>query len=136
MNMPREHQRIAQRRAQLRHVVEVHPVDPGDHGGNDGDRHPGGDAPHVLVLPDVHLREVGLEDTGEEIAEAVHLLVDPEEMVVDVAEILADLRPHHRDRLHRELIERHEQGRRGPPELQHLALEVVDPLDGVVADCC
>src|SRR5919204_2517714 len=51
-----QRQRVADRPAELRHVLEVHAVDAGDHRRNRCDRHPGGDLAHVLVLANAHLR--------------------------------------------------------------------------------
>src|SRR5919106_4642933 len=42
-----EHERVAEAPAQLRHVLEVHAVDAGQHGGDGDDRDDGRDAPHV-----------------------------------------------------------------------------------------
>lgn len=46
----RQDQQVAVFPVQFRHVVEVHAVDPGDHRGHRGDRHPGTDPAHVRVL--------------------------------------------------------------------------------------
>src|SRR5215210_78418 len=45
-----QHARVPEVPAELRHVVEVHPVDPGDHRRHRDDRDPGRYPAHVLVL--------------------------------------------------------------------------------------
>src|SRR5215210_8177977 len=82
---------VAELPAELRHVVEVHPVDAGYRGGHGDDRDPGGDAPHVLVLAHADLGEVGLQRAREQVAHGVELVAGADEVVVHVPEVLADL---------------------------------------------
>ena len=66
-----QRQRVAERPAQLGHVVEVHAVDPGDRRRDRRDRHPGRDPPHVRVLLHADLGQVGVQDRAEQVVEAV-----------------------------------------------------------------
>ena len=91
-----------------------------------------GDLPHVLVLPDRELRQVGLQDAREEVAVALELLDDAHEMVVDVAEVRAHVLVQERERPAGEPVERVEQRAHAAQELHELALEEVDPLRRVV----
>ena len=46
---------------------------------------------HVLVLRDGEPREAGLQDRGQELVEALHLVAHPGEVVLDVPEVLPDV---------------------------------------------
>ena len=75
----------------------------------------------------VDLGEVGLEDRVEQLVEAATCSLTRAQVVVDVAEVLLDLGV---DQPHRPLASSCERARPagdGPLELQHLALELVDP---------
>src|SRR5215208_935542 len=48
----RNRERVPVLPLQLRHVLEVHPVDAGDQRRHRENRRPRGDGPHLLVLPD------------------------------------------------------------------------------------
>jgi hypothetical protein len=61
---------------QFGHVLKVHAIDAGDHRGDGDNGYPGRDLPHIFVLPHTHLREIGLENTGQEVSKGVDLLVD------------------------------------------------------------
>src|SRR3954452_20446097 len=54
---------------ELGHVVEVHPVDPRDHGRDRDDRDPGRDLAHVLVVRDGRPGEAGLQDRAQHLVE-------------------------------------------------------------------
>jgi hypothetical protein len=56
------HDRVPPALRQLGHVLEVHAVDSGDHRGDGGDGHPGGDLAHVLVLGDRQPGQPRLQD--------------------------------------------------------------------------
>src|ERR671922_2482062 len=128
-----EHEWIAEAPAELRHVLEVHAVDAGQHGGNGEDGDDRGNAPDVVILLHGDLREVRLEDAREQVAVAVELLVHPDQVVVDVAEVGAHLRVNLLVVALREPVDRLHQRRRGAVELEHLALQPVDPLGRIRA---
>src|SRR3984893_4894697 len=73
------------------HVMEVHALNARDSGLAGGDSGPGGDLAHVVVLVDVHLSESRLQDGVEEVVEAGHPLDHSQQVVVDVAEVAAEL---------------------------------------------
>ncbi len=125
--------RVPEWRVQLGHELEVHTPDAGEHGGHCDDRHPGGDLPHVVVLTNPDLGEVGLEDRGQQVAVLVDLLHHAGQVVGDVAEVgVQRLRNLLEAVPLGQLLERLEQGMGRPVELEHLPLQVVDALRGVV----
>src|SRR3954453_14902795 len=126
-----EHRRVPEAPRQLRYVLEVHAVDRGDRRGHGGDRDPGRDLAHVLVLAHADLGEVGAEDAGEQVAVALDLLVDPDQMVHHVAEVLLDVRMDDLEVTARQPLAGIDQRRHAVAELEHLALELVDALRGV-----
>jgi hypothetical protein len=68
-------------------VVEVHPVDAGDQR-RDGDHGgPGGDLAGVLVVGQRGAGERRLQDRGQQLVEAGHLVAHPDGVVLDVAEV-------------------------------------------------
>ena len=83
---------------QLRHVVEVHPVDRAHQRGGEQDRRPRadlldlvvlgyagfGEGLDLLVLGEAHQRQVHVQDVLQEVPEARHLLIDPYGVVLDV----------------------------------------------------
>src|SRR5215211_3183094 len=109
-NKPHQHQRerVAQGPVQLRHVIEVHPVDGTDERRCEQDRRPGADLLYLVVLPNTRLREgldllvllqpdeseVDTQDVLEEVLEARDPLCDLYGVVLDVPEIALQLRVH------------------------------------------
>src|SRR5215213_710395 len=93
-----QRERVAQDPVQLRHVIEVHPVDRTDERRGEQDRRPGADLLYLVVLPDgrlregldllvllqPHQREVDAQDVLEEILVASDPLVDLYGVVLDV----------------------------------------------------
>jgi putative transposase len=136
----RQGQRVAEGPGQLGHVLEVHAVDAGDHRWHGHDRHPGRDPAHVgvllhadLVLAQGDLGQVGLEDAGEQLAEAARVVDHPDQVVLDVAEVLAQLAVQPRDGAVDQPVEWLGERSGGLVELDHLALEQVDALGRVAA---
>src|SRR3990172_1403997 len=121
-----EHQRVTKTPTQLGHEVEVHPVDTGDGGRDGGDGHPGRDPPHVLVLAHAHLDEVGLEYGGEDLTVCGDGFHHPQQMIVDVAEVVLQTRIHGRRFTLGEPFEGVEERLCALVELEDLALQVVD----------
>jgi hypothetical protein len=112
-------------------VLEVHAVDRPDQRRREQDRRPRRDPLDLLVLGDRDLaerlgleRQVHAQDVLEELAEAVDLLLDPERVVLDVAQVaallLVDVRVADQVREHAR------QGLRRPLEQDHLPRELVD----------
>src|SRR4051812_48512052 len=66
-----QHERIAEGPAELGHVLEVHPVDPSEHGRDGGNRDPGGDFSHVFVLLHRDLGQVRFQGTVQELPEGL-----------------------------------------------------------------
>ena len=131
--MPEQHGGIAPHRSQLGHVVEVHPVDAGDHRGDGGDGHPRGDLAHVLVLADGDLRLVGLQHGGEQVVEVAGPLDGPHQRVADVPEERCDVGRHPPVTAVGQPEERRGQGLDGGQQVEHLADELVDLARGLLA---
>src|SRR4029434_999216 len=88
----RERERVAVGPLELRHVLEIHAVDTGDHGRHGHQRRVGGKPLHDLALLQ---RDEGQVDQGprdHHVALVVYRLVDAREVVVDVAEIILGAR--------------------------------------------
>ncbi len=84
-----EGDRVTEAGAEFGHVLEVHPVQPGDEGRDGDHRRPRGDPAHVVVLTDAHLREVRVQHVGELGVVAVDQVDDARDVVGDVAEVRA-----------------------------------------------
>ena len=67
----------------------------------------------------------------EQLPEAVHLRHDPQQVVVDVPDVAAQLLVDHREVTAREPVHGGRQWGDGAVEVEHLALEPVDPLGRV-----
>src|SRR5690349_5190044 len=126
---PHDH-RIAPAPLQLGHELEVHSVDPRDHGGDREDGGPAGDALGGLVLGDGGEGEVGLERGAEQLAQAVHLLVHPDGVIVDVAEVGARVVRDQVEVAAHQPVADVDQGRDPALDLEQVALEVVDAHGG------
>src|SRR5215213_3092284 len=77
----RQRERVAEQPVQLRHVVEVHPIDGANQRRGEQDRRPGADLLHLVVLPDTRLRE-GLD---------LLVLLQPHEREVDAQDVLEEI---------------------------------------------
>ncbi len=128
-----ERHRVPGLPAQLRHVLEVHAVDAGDQRRHGRHRHVGRDLAHVLVLAHADLGEVGLEDAREQVAVALELVVSAQQVVVDVAEVGPHLGVDHVVLAAGEPVDRLHERSDAVPELEDLALELVDALGRVGA---
>ena len=127
-----QHRRIAVLPAELRHVLEVHAVEPEDHRRHGDDRHPARDLAQVLVVAHGELGEVGLQHAGEQLVERRDSLRVAAQVVVDVAEVGRGARVEREPGLvGGEALHRRDERRHRALELEHLALELVDPLGRV-----
>ena len=100
-----QRERVAQRPVQLGHVVEVHPVDPGDQRRREGDRRPRrdpldllvllearlGEPRHLVVLPLRDERGLHVDQVGQQRPEVLDALQHPRRVVLDVAHPPAQL---------------------------------------------
>ena len=80
-----------------------------------------------------NLRQVRLQRAREEVAHGVELLARADEVVVDVAEVVADLGMDQLVVTPGQPLDRLDERGRGLPEAEHLALEPVDALRRVHA---
>ena len=114
-------------------LLEVHPVDAGDHRGHGRDGHPRRDEAHVLVLLDGHAREVRRQDVGQEPVVGLDVVVDEAQVVGDVTEEGKQHLGHSvpPGGVH-EVSQRVGERLAGTPELEDLTLEPVDRV-GVAA---
>src|SRR5215472_18081766 len=117
---------IAEAPLQLRHELEVHPVDAGDHGGDADDGRPARELLHGVVLGYRDEREMGLEGPREQLALAVHRLVDADGVVVDVAEVRPGVVGDEGQVEAHQAIAHVDEGRHRALDLEQVALEVVD----------
>ena len=116
-------------------MLEVHAVEAEDHRRHRGDRDPARDLAQVLVVADRELREVGLQHAGEQLVEAGDPLGVADQVVIDVAEVRRGARVERQPGLvGGEALHRRDQRRHRALELEHLALELVDPLGRVGAE--
>src|SRR5215208_1075514 len=118
---------VAERPAQLGHVVEVHPVDGPYERGREQYGGPGGDLLYLLVLGQASQGQVHAEDALQQLPKAGESFCNLQNMVTDVAQMPPHLRidvyglvPHHISKHTAERLCR-------PLELDHLAREFVDP---------
>ena len=81
-----EHRRVAPRRVELGHVLEVHPVDGGDEGERDEDRGDDGEDLHHLVQPLVLRGEEDLHHRHRHLPQGLDELQRLDRVVVDVAQ--------------------------------------------------
>jgi hypothetical protein len=109
-------------------VIEVHAADPGDERGHRRDRDPRRDAPRVLVLADADLREVGLEDAGQQVPVGVDLVIDAAGVVLASRRYSASGAVSTGTGFADQLIERLDQPSGRAMKRQHLALEPVDAV--------
>src|SRR5215212_1550386 len=116
---------------QLRHIVEVHPVDTGYEGRDDDDRRPGGDLLRLVVLVHAHESEVDAEDVRKQLAKPLGSLRHAQHALLDVAQVPAHLGVDATHLVLRKAPQRPRQGLRGLVELDDLAEELVDALRNV-----
>src|SRR5882762_3548290 len=116
---------------QLRHVLEVHAVDAGDHGHRPEHGADRGQPLHGLVQAVVDDAEVRVEQALDHVVVLVRGVDDPVEVVVDVAEVDGGLRADDRELAPREPVHELPLRRADAPELADVALEVEDLLEDV-----
>ncbi|SNQ50320.1 hypothetical protein FRACA_440018 [Frankia canadensis] len=126
----RENGRISPGLAQFRHVLEVHSVDSCQGGGDGGDRHPGADPAHVLVLRDGELGQGGLQNRREQLVEVRDALTDLFKVVGDVPEVPPHGHVDHARAVRGERAQRPGQRLDGVLELQQLPFHLVGGFRG------
>ena len=124
-----ERRRVTPAPTQLRHVVEVHAVDAGDHRRYRDERRVGGQALGDLVLVDGDERQVDGHHRGRHLAQVLDRLLQADQVVVDVAEVVVQPGADGRHTAAVELAGHLEQRAGGAVEQHQLALEAVERLD-------
>ena len=140
MAIDQQDNRIAPDRPQLRHVLEVHAVDPGDGGRHGEDGGPAGELAHHLALSICGKQQVRIERPLQHLSQNVDALVDADDVVVHVRVVRADLLVDERHAEPLQPIADLHQRRRGVPQPQQVAAQGGDAPDGLRAEragtCC
>lgn len=117
--------------AELRHVREVHAIPTGYQSRCSKHGRPAGKLLHHLVLTERHQRQIDIDGRCKHFAHGADGLVDAEDVVVDVAEVDAEVVGDEAGVEADELVDDVLHGGDGQAQGHEVALHVVEAADGV-----
>src|SRR6266446_1988342 len=129
----RQHQQqacgITERPLQLRHVLEIHAVDPGDRGRDRKDRCPAAELLDDIVLSGCRQKQARLEGGRQTLAQIADRLVHQQHVIVDIAKVRSYGGVSSREVMAPQLVTDLDHWRYGMAHVEEPGAQPVNPLD-------